>query len=425
MKKIALAVLALSFSAPVLAEVAFDGKDFNLKDEITKIEVSAPVPAADKAQAKEWTIMVFVNGKNNLEQFALKDMNEMEQVGSTDKLNIVTEVGRIKGYDTSDGDWQTVRRFLVQKDTDTSKVTSPVVAEFPKVDMGDYKSVIDFAKWAKTTYPAKKYMLIIWNHGAGWIKGPGSTITKGISYDDETKNHINTPQMGQILKEIGGVDVYGSDACLMQMAEVDYEIKDYVKFIVGSEETEPGDGYTYNTFLGPVAAKPAMSAEELAAVAVNAYADHYKANSEGSTQSYVKTAAIPGLLDASNAFAYAITKANDKTAAKNAMSAAQSYAYPENKDLYHFTQLVLAESKDAEVKKTGEALMAYITDKLVGLNRTSNSEGDGYWNPPANYDNSHGIAVYLPGTAAAAGYADLQWAKYSNWDEFITWIAQP
>ena len=264
-------------------------------------------------------------------------------------------------------------------------------------------------------------MLIVWNHGAGWIKSV-PMLTRGISYDDQTGNHITTPQLGEALKQIGGLDVYGSDACLMQMAEVVYEIKDYVTYIVGSEETEPGDGYTYDTFLGPVVAKPTMDGAELAKVAVDAYADHYQAGGEGSTQSYIKTAAIPGFLDVSNAFAYAITSAGEKDLAKKAMGAAQSYAYPENKDYYHFAQLVLAETKSDEVKKTGQALMSYIKNDLVMHNRTTNSEGG--WYGPTLYDDSHGIAVYLPGGAAPAHYADLQWAKYSNWDEFIAWLAQ-
>ncbi|MDA8244993.1 MAG: clostripain-related cysteine peptidase, partial [Elusimicrobia bacterium] len=199
MKKFAIAALALSFTAQLaMAGVDFDGgKPFSLKSQLAGQEVSVPAPdasAASRAQ-KEWTIMVFVNGKNNLERYALKDMNEMEMVGSTDKVNIVTEIGRIAGYDSSDGDWKTVRRYLVKKDNDTSKITSPVVQELPKVDMGDYKSVVDFALWAKKNYPAKKYMLIVWNHGAGWIKSV-PMLTRGISYDDQTGNHITTPQLG-------------------------------------------------------------------------------------------------------------------------------------------------------------------------------------------------------------------------------------
>ena len=434
----AIALVALaSFAA---AAVDFDNPSASSYSEgLNSAELAMPVPAraeADKsllswmfgskpAKAKEWTIMVFVNGKNNLEQFALKDMNEMEMIGSSANINIVVEVGRIDGYDTSNGDWKGTRRYLIKKDTDTATVTSTMIQDLGKTDMGDYKSVIAFGKWAKTNYPAKKTMLVIWNHGAGWIKSNKSAgIDKGISYDDETNNHINTPQMATILKDIGGVDVYGSDACLMQMAEVVYEIKDSVKFIVGSEETEPGDGYTYNELLAPLAKNPLMSAEAFAKVAVDAYSDHYAAQKEGSTQSYIRTAAIPGFLTAVNDFAYAITIAGEKELAKKAMGAAQSYAYAENKDLYHFTQLVLAETKYAAVKQKGTALMTYIAQTLVGHNRTNNGGGS-YWAPPADYSNSHGIAIYLPPSAPAAGYNELQWSKYSNWDEFIAWYQAP
>jgi hypothetical protein len=168
-----------------------------------------------------------------------------------------------------------------------------------------------------------------------------------------------------------------------------------------------------------------MGAEEFGKVAVNAYADHYTGINEGSTQSLIKSAAIPGFLTAVNDFAYAITKAGEKELAKTAMNGAQAYAYAENKDLYHFTQLVIAGTKDAEVKAKGEALMNYISGSLVLLNRTTNGAGGGWWAPPSDYGNSHGVAIYLPGTAAPASYLELQWATYSNWDEFINWMAQP
>ena len=444
LKKVSASAIAmLSLVSFAAAAVNFDNPSANnFSEEMKSADPALPVPSpaaaeADKGpfldwlfgakpvKAKEWTIMVFVNGKNNLEQFALKDINEMEMVGSSDKVNIVVEAGRMDGYDSSDGDWKGTRRYLIKKDNDTAKVTSPVVKDMGKVDMGDYKSVIDFGKWAKAAYPANHYMLVIWNHGAGWIKSNKAVgAEKGISYDDETNNHINTPQMGQILRDIGGVDLYGSDACLMQMAEVVYELKDYVKFIVGSEETEPGDGYTYNDLLGPLVANPAMTPEAFAKVAVNAYANHYQTQKEGSTQSYIRSSAIPGFLSAVNDFASAMTAAGEKDLVKKSMAAAQAYAYPENKDLYHFTQLMLAGTKSAAVKEKGTALMSYISNTLVGYNRTTNGQGS-YWAPPADYSNSHGVAIYMPPSAPAAGYDELQWAKYSGWDEFKKWYQQP
>jgi len=276
------------------------------------------------------------------------------------------------------------------------------------VDMGDYNSVIDFGKWAKAAYPANHYMLVIWNHGAGWVKNLKANINKGISYDEETGNHINTPQMGEILKAIGGVDVYGSDACLMQMAEVDYEIKDYAQYIVGSEETEPGDGYTYNLLLGPLVAKPTMDAAALGKLAVDAYSDHY--GTQDHTQSLVLASAMNGLVPVINDFVKAAMAANEKELIKTALDGTQAYAYADNKDLWHFLSLYSASSRDAAVKAKAKLLQDYITGTLVLHNRVNST-----------YENSKGLAVYLPGYGFNADYNDLAWAKASNWAKFINW----
>ncbi len=411
-KLTAAAVAVFSLSQITMASVDFDNINRNdLTAEIAGIDVPVPVSAAADVQAesvKEWTIMVYVNGKNNLEKYALLDINEMEMIGSSDRVNIVAEVGRIAGYDSSDGDWVGTRRYLVQKDDNTAAITSPVVADLGKTDMGDYNQVIAFGKWAKSNYPAKKYMLILWNHGSGWSKSI-TTITKGISYDDETGHHLNTPQMGLALKGIGGVDVYGSDACLMQMPEVDYEIKDYAGYIVGSEETEPGDGYTYNTFLGPVVSNPTMTPEELGKQAVKAYADHYAG--QGATQSLLKTSALDGFVGLVNEFVNAAMASGEKELVKSAVSKSQSYANADNKDMWHFLSLYAASSASLEAKAKAANLQSYLTGKLVVYNRASGKYSG----------KSMGLAVYLPGYSMHAAYGELAWAKVSYWDEFVHW----
>ncbi len=410
----ALAIIA-AVSAQVSAGINFDtNNNSTLQDQIASLELSVPAPVADKAYSpkvdKEWTIMVFVNGKNNLEPYALKDMNEMEMIGSSDKVNVVTEVGRIAGYDSTDGDWKTARRYLVKKDNDIKKITSPIVQEIAKVDMGDYKHLVEFTKWAQTNYPAKRYMLIIWNHGAGWIKSRGMNDPKGISYDDQTGNHITTPQFGMAMKAIGKIDVIGTDACLMQMPEVNYEIKDYVDYIVASEETEPGDGYTYNLMLGPLVAKPTMLGAELGKLAVDAYSDHY--GTQDHTQSLVLASAMNGFIPVVNKFVAAAMAANEKALIKTAMGSAQSYAYAENKDLVHFLSLYAASSKDANVKAAAQALQDYVTKTLVLHNRVNST-----------YSDSHGLAIYMPNYTNAS-YAELAWSRDGQWDEFIGWYTK-
>jgi hypothetical protein len=410
-------VLVSSVSALVSAEIKFDTlNNTSLQQEISAMEISLPeaVPAMaeDKASQKEWTVMVFLNSKNNLEKYGLLDVNEMEKIGSSDKVNIVVEMGRINGYATNDGDWKTTRRFLIQKDNDFSKVTSPVLADLGKTDMGDYKSLANFVKWAKTAYPAKKYALIVWNHGSGWDKARALDVTKGISYDDETHNHITTPQLGLALKEMGGVNVYGSDACLMQMPEVTYEIKDYTEYIVGSEETEPGDGYTYDLWLGPVVAKGNMSSYEMGKAAVDGYSNHYQSIGQASTQSLLKSSALKDFNVLVNDFVSAAMDANEKALVKTAASGAQSYAVYDNKDMGHFFDRYAAATKNADVKMKALALKSYIDGSLIVHNRVTGSLTDG---------NSHGMSAYMPGYSFNGDYMELAWARDGQWDEFIKW----
>jgi len=299
-------------------------------------------------------------------------------------------------------------------------VTSPVLQELPRVDMGDYRSLVDFGRWAKTRFPARRYLLIVWNHGSGWKRGPASA--RGISYDDETGTHISVPQLALALSELGGVDIYASDACLMQMPEVVYELKDQAAYIVGSEETEPADGYSYGPFLAKLGAQPAMAPAELAAAVVDSYTQYYSGNDTASTLSIVRTSALPAFLSAVDSFTAAVRRAGDKAVAAEAASDAKYYTYPDNKDLYDFVRRVGGTSADPGVRAAAARLNSVIKDQLVVYNRTTNSTGGPWGANPVDHSNSNGLAVYLPGAAAADGYAGLRWSADSSWDEFIAWL---
>ena len=437
-RKIAMSVMAVSMMSSIAsAEMDFDRGVSDIKAQIAAMDVAVPEPQQDKgildwifgkpkpepkAQA-EWTIMVFSSAKNDLEPYLLKDLNEMEMIGSTAKVNVVAEVGRIDGYDSSDGDWKGVRRYYITKDSDKTKMGSKMLQDMGMLDQGDWRTLAAFGKWAKQAYPAKRYMLIVSNHGSGWEKGgPKVRQNKGISYDEQSGNHINTPQLAMAMKEIGKVDLFSTDACLMQMAEVTYEIKDYADYIVGSEETEPVDGYTYNDLLGPLMARPGMTPQELGKLTVDAYSNHYDGINQGYTQAMARGgAAVAGLLPVTNAFVDAVMASGEKALAKSARDAALSFAMDENKDMYDFTRRVVEGTQNADVKAKGQALMNYITGSLVLHNRARDSQG-GYWSGPVQYTLAKGMAAYFPSYALGDGYADLAWAKASRWDEFGVWL---
>jgi hypothetical protein len=398
------------------AGIDFDGnssidiKEISKDIELPSVYVSKAKDELSGTSQKEWTVMVFVNAKNDLESYGLKDVNEMEMVGSSDKVNVIAELGRISGYSSADGNWTGCRRYYIKKDNDTNKITSPILLETPKCDMGSWEYMVDFVKWTKERYPAKKYVLVVWNHGSGWKKGGDISYLlneKGISYDDETNNHITTPQLRMALEKIGGVDILAMDACLMQMIEVAYEVKDWTQYIVASEEVEPGDGYTYNTWLSPLVKNPTADARTLSKYMVDSYGDYYQSERD-TTQSSIDAKALKELARLTDDFIIALIASNEVNTAKNARTNAQKFYYSSNKDFYHFVKLITDNTQVSDVKAKGQTLLDLLKNKVIVHNRSG-------------YQNAYGLAVYVP-TYYTTSYDELMWAKETKWDDLIKWI---
>ena len=96
----------------------------------------------------------------------------METVGSTAQVNVVVQwASKARG---------TALRLKVQRDNDTENVTSPVLADLGRVDMGDYKKLTEFVKWGMEKFPAKHYLVDVWNHGNGWEKKSASIAPQSL-----------------------------------------------------------------------------------------------------------------------------------------------------------------------------------------------------------------------------------------------------
>jgi len=456
MKKTMLTALfsVVALSVAVKAEtISFDGSGSDTQSAGKVPSVSAPAVAKAlpaKAEPKKWTVMVFLNAKNNLELAGLYNVNQMEKVGSDANVNIVAELGRMNGQASGDthldGDWTGARRLYIQKDADENVINSPVVDKVDKVDMGDYKRVVDFVAWAKKNYPARRYMLILWDHGSGWLDPQQTTkpAEKGISFDDETNNYIRTKQIGSILKEAGNVDVLAFDACLMQMGEVAFEVKDYTKVIIGSEETVPGLGYPYNLFLGSLAKNPDMTNDELGSRTVAAFKMFYDTNKKSAQLSAIRSDRLADFGVKMKAFAAAAKDANDAaalTAARNGvirydMIGAQSdpkmtisfYGDANEYAGLVASNLKITGDKATAVKAAAADLQTYIDRSLVIANGGSGKNRVG-----RDLASSHGISVYLPPAETRIAQAKLEGifeGKYTDflfdgatgWHDFVTYL---
>jgi len=239
---------------------------------------------SQEEQLADWTFMVYLDADNNLEDAGINDMNEMEKIGSTDRVNIVVQMDRIDGYDTTNGDWTGARRFHVEKDNDPVTLNSPSLQDLGEVNMGDPEELIRFVDWSISNYPAEKYALVLWDHGGAF---------RGICYDDTVPglpageyDMINMSDMhyaAEQIYQIAGnrkIDLWGFDACLMAQVAVLYEIKDFAKVGVASGYNEPGDGWPYDPVLGPLVDDPGMDEREFAEIIVHEYIRSYEDGAE-------------------------------------------------------------------------------------------------------------------------------------------------
>lgn len=411
-------------AAPVGTGFDLDGMTLtDVRDRAPRIAAPAASPDTPRAEGqtapvlKEWTVMLYMCAKddeNSLEEAGVDNINDMERAGSSDQMNIVVEFSRLKTG---------AKRYYVTRDEDRYTVNSKVLAHIPDVNIGDWRHLTEFVAWAKQNYPAKKYMLVLWGHSNGWSKGNPVTlesIDKGIAYDAATGNNLDTPQLGKMLEITGGVDIFATDACLMQMAEVGYEMKEYVKYIVSSEGTTSSRGHPYYKIFRQLSSAPGTGAKELAAAMVDAYRDNY---GPGSTLSAIDAQELLRLRAITDEFVNSLMSLNRKDLVKSAASKTKSFSREDRKDLYHFAELIAEAVQDPAVKATARNLMSFIRGSLV-INATGNVS-------PRNLAN--GVSVYLPVTkdswtnwlAAPKGYDknydELKWSLDGKWDEFVKW----
>ena len=418
LKKVILSLAAalISFTS-AFSQTDFDRGAVDFGELMSASDFPVPVPEKglfnwgkddDKpAEAKEWTVMVYLNGKNDLEVAGLYNVNKMELVGSGNSLNIVAELGRMNGQENDvsfDGNWTGSRRYYVTKDSNENKIKSKRLASFDKTDMGDWKHLVEFVKWAQARYPARHYALIIWNHGTGW------TTSKGISFDFQTDNHISTPELGNAMKEIGKVDILAYDACLMQMAELLYEVKDYSDYVVGSEETVPGLGFPYDAFLGGFAAS--KSSGELASLMVSSYSNFYSSKGKKVTLSSAKISAAGDFMAAFNDWTEALLSFDKKPELKKHSMLSAAYAEKDNKDLYDFASRLAEAYPQQPLGVKSGALMEALTGKLITAN-TAYEEGSG------SDEKSKGLAIYFPDKGYNQKYDSLAFSKDTKWDDFL------
>jgi hypothetical protein len=217
-------------------------------------------------------------GDNSMNEQSYVDLEEMMQIGSSDKVKVVVQIDNVASSIEPN-----CRRYLIKSGQ------KELLANLGEIDMANPQSLIDFAQFVNSHYNAQKYLLILWDHGNGWPIGYYSANSeKGVIYDQSSNNWIGVAdgELRHAITEIKKilrkkVSILGFDACLMGMVEVASEITDGAEIMFASEEVTPWDGLPYNDLLTILTTQPNISASAFTKKMVELSADSYNNGSQG------------------------------------------------------------------------------------------------------------------------------------------------
>lgn len=138
--------------------------------------LNASLAIAAPAKTPEWTLMVYMNAKNNLEPDALENFNEMANRGSTPDVNILVQMGRpLKHTSLAAESWSGVLRFRVAKDQEP--VPSQAVVDLRgKPELSDLGSVPHLIR--PTNTPKERHVPASCSHKSLFGMGRGRQIVE-------------------------------------------------------------------------------------------------------------------------------------------------------------------------------------------------------------------------------------------------------
>lgn len=240
-----------------------------------------------KSAKASWTVMVYLDGDNNLDPDAHVDMGEMAAVGSTSAVNVVVLLDEFDGpanlLRVTAGGSQSVSNFLLNG---------------VEADMGDGNTLAVFVDFVVAKFPADHYLLDLWDHGDDF---------RGFAWDDHPNadNSLGEDFMThtEIVNALSGhhFDILAFDGCVMSNLEVSYEYAARglaIDYLVASEIYIPNQGFAYDGLLAPLVANPSMNALTLSKTIVDSYLAYYGDGGWQVGLSVLKMSSVPGLVSA-------------------------------------------------------------------------------------------------------------------------------
>jgi len=331
------------------------------------------------------TIMMYIVG-SDLESgsgFATEDLEEvLASDFDDDNINLIIYTGGSSDWDNPDISDDHNSIFKIENGE------LMLLEHQDQKNMGDDDTLGDFINYCYDNYPADMYGLILWNHGGGAFNGYG--------YDELTNDCLSLMELGNALnatpfKDNNKLEFIGFDACLMASIEVADALSPYAKYLIASQEPEPGMGWDYS-FLADIEASHTgtdigklivdyyiETSEELFAAIPYSYSDITLSVMDLDKVDEVE-AALEDMYEIANSELSQETYSQFSKLRANTKEIAPMYSGEYSYDCVDMTDM--AENMSRLYPTEGNALKAAISDMVVYQD--------------ANVKKEYGVSIYYP-----------------------------
>jgi hypothetical protein len=354
---------------------------------------------------KKWTIMYYNAADNNLLHHLEKNFDDMEQVGSTENMHLVTLFDRGE-YDC--------KVHYITPDNEIDKINSPVIDYLGDTNTADPQVLADFISYSMEKFPAEHYALIISDHGGGW---------QGVVVDETSDDKMTAPQVREALsmareKTGNKLDVIALDACFMSSAEFAYEIKDEADYMVGSQDIEINGGWNMTDIVsGSNDADLETGSKNGISLTPEEFAEKIVDDST-TNQEKVPTLSALDLTQmdkygrATKEFARTLNETDTPGSIfKELAKKTEKFTFRNIRDQVHFCEMIAEhpEITDEKLKKASTDLAEVIKEDLVIANEHS-----------SDYSNANGLTAGFPLMAVTRkSYKNLNFEQDTGWLEAL------
>lgn len=323
------------------------------------------------------TIMIYMCG-TDLESrsgMATNDIKEMAAASYGDNVNVIIYTGGCKQWKI-DGISTKVNQIYRVRNGKLERLES----DMGDKAMTDPATLTEFINYCKKKYPANRNELIFWDHGGGSITGYG--------YDEKraSSGSMNLTGINKALNDAGmKFDFIGFDACLMATTENALMLDSYADYMVASEETEPGIGWYYTTWLNELGKNTSIDTVSLGKSIVDSFVEecNTKCRGQQTTLSVVDlaelAATVPDKLKEFSNDTIEKIQANDYKSIAAARQGAREFAVSSKIDQVDLVDLAKRINNDSS------AALVEALQSAIKYNRTA-----------SNMSNAYGLSIYFP-----------------------------